>query len=780
MQKKIIIGLLFAVLALSGCYRQDIQPKAGLNPVNVSESELLNLSGNISENGMGNNYRFVSREGSEQQFIELAAGGSGRLEYFREIDADLTAIADLRIQFLSTQGIGRIKLEALDIQGKAINTIGWAVTGEIPANSSTAKWIDARYGVNYKGNWINASYDFTETLVKHFTAFKAKNAAKYRVSVEVGMGQHVLVDKLGVYPDINRALSIVPLVKQHNTQFGEQINVDVEVVNNSNRQINNAVIKIIEPYGYGLIAQSQVEQLIDNIKPGEKRKLSWQVKAQRPDAVNLNKPWKLTFAINGTAMSEAIDVYVADNRPGRIFYVMTDDLEPIDAAGYPVAWGNSNGWLEPKEFSIQLIEKAEKLNSIAERHGAKWTHYIAWPALKAGEWAAKRSATGEWPKVIEAVKNSVIQQTNQGHEYGIHMHSDYDPYLTENVLSYNPEMDGIWANHLRHGWAHSLPEEGNFDEYGTRTGTLYNYQSILEQLASRSGQGQLLTSRVGSFDFGNGSEDEAKSTRVYQKVGIWGTSDADGNAGGITSGDYGKEIYFSAKDDINSPSNDINNIGLVEFRPTPKSFITYDSQSADVMNAKADEGIKAFTRGMSIIPGVHAIVGFTHAMFVMGAGDWQSIDGGQFNAIEGHLEYLKQNYADKSLLEFSTATELVANYLDYYSPRLIAVYGKRIKNNAFSSEYEINILGRDIPIDKLHTHAVSIKYPLYLRSSAYKVSILKNDQLIYTTWGLPTPYNDIEFSVDDRSAKYTLKVYQSETIHMIVNQIRSIKQKIIG
>jgi len=544
--------------------------------------------------------------------------------------------------------------------------------------------------------------------------------------------------------------------------------------------VNNVVVKLIEPYGYGLVALSQATQVIDQLTPGEKRHVSWQVKAQRPDAVNVNKPWSIKFSVNDVDARPQVQVLVADRRVGKVFYVMTEDLEPIDGAGYPTSWGNSNSWLDPQEFLVQMVHKPEALNRIADKYGAKWTHYIAWPAVKSAQWASKQSQTGQWPKVVSDIQGSVAQEALRGHEYGIHLHSDYDPYLPGNVLSYNGAVDGLWANHLKHGWAHSVSVEGDFNDYASRTGILYDYQRTLDKLASGSAQGQLLTARAGSFDFGNGEADEAMSTNGYKKVGLWGSSDADGNKGGaLTSGEYGHEIYFSSPDNINVQTEDITKVGIVEFRPTPKESIAYDNQSAMVMNEKTDQGMTSFTaRNAGVKPGVHGIIGFTHAMFVMGQGDWQSTVGGQFQVVDNHLAYVKQRYVDKGVLYFATASELVEAYLDYYTPQLLAVYGKRLSDEGGTAEYDIRILGSDILVDANHTHTVTIKYPLYLRDSAYRISVLKNGQVVYNTWGLPTPFNDIRFSVDDKQAVYTFRIYHNELAYNIMATLHGIKTRI--
>ncbi|SFL76776.1 hypothetical protein [Pelosinus propionicus] len=769
--KSTILVLVLAFL-LGGCASQRPAPTAALSIAGPEESMKWGLSQQLQQEGAGNSYRVMTAQG-QGTMLELAAGNQGKIVYFVEAKADAAIFANLRLKFLSTQGGGRIVFSAFDNKGNLLGETGSIFTGKLSPDTAHDKWQDRRYYTNYQGGWIEENHYFAQVLA----AFP--EAAAYRVSVQVSEGQHVLISQLTTGYDHAKAVAVTPRTLQYAVKQGEMVTIEADVENRSQELLENVSVRLQEPFGYGLVAVEQMTKTIERLAPWEKQHVSWQVQAQRPDSVNLNKPWSIGFRVNDVLLSSKIQVAVADTRPGKVFYVMTEDLEPIDGAGYAKAWGNANGWLDPQEFLGQMVFKAERINEIAEKHGAKWTHYIAWPAVKAAQWAAGQSALEDWSKVIAAITNSVIQEAAKGHEYGIHMHSDYDPYLPGNTLSYNDADDGFWANHLKHGWAHSIEHEGNFSDYNSRTGILYQYQAILDQLSSNSSQGQLLTARAGSFDFGNGSTDEAMSTNAYKKVGLWGSSDADGNAGGITSGEYGKEIYLAADDDINIPAKELQKTGVVEFRPTPKEPIAYDSQSAAVMNGKADQGMKYFTEGDSNIkPGVHAIVGFTHAMFIMGQGDWQSLEGGQFKALDDHLAYLKESYVNKGLLTFGTASELVADYLDYYTPQLLAIYGARRSDNFGVAEYNIRILGRDIPVDENHIHSVSMKYPLYLRDSAYRISILKNGKTIYSTWGLPTPFNDILFTVDDKTAVYTVKIYHNELAAKFITQIRSLNEKI--
>lgn len=774
----IFITVMVVILLVGGCAGEPpLPPAAGLTP--LEPGALAEWPGAIRQQGDGNVVRVVTGPVlGAVKALELAAGGQGTVEYGQDVPAGPDVVAQLRLQFLSTQGTGRVQISALDDQGNTVGAVGWVVTGPLPPAQAGVIWLDKRQSANYKGDWLTAEYHVQDLLAELAPAIKPGEVRRYRLSVQAGQGQHVLVTKLQFDRDTVKSLAVSAPAGQLEAALGETVRVEIGLRNTGSQPLRDLAVELVEPYGFGLVLLTPKTRTVAELAPGQEVPLVWQVRAQRPHAVNLGRPWPVRFAVNGTLLAGEIAVRVQDTRPGKVFYVMTEDLEAIDAAGYPKAWGNGNGWLEPAEVLTQMVGKAEKLNAVAETYGAKWTHYIAWPLVKAAQWADGQSTTGRWGQVVAALRQSVQEEAKRGHEYGIHLHLDYDPHLAGNVLSYNPAVDGLWANHLRHGWAHSLTEEGDFDAYNSRTGTLYAYQRILDELAAASGQGQLITARVGSFDFGDGPADEAMSTRVYRKVGLWATSDADGNAGGVTAGDYGGEIYFARPDDINRPAERLDAVGLVELRPTPRRFINYDAQSAAVMNDLAKQGMDFFVDDGRVRPGVHAIVGFTHAMFVMGSGDWQSLEGGQFDAIGEHLRYLKNEYVDRGLLRFATAGELVRAYLDYYAPAPVALYGARVAHTANVSEYAVDILGRDIPIDNEHPHRVSVKYPLYLRDSAYRIAVLKNGEEIYSTWGLPTPYNDIVFTVNDRTAKYTLKVYHNKYLFKLVQALRTVKAKI--
>ena len=732
---------------------------AELRELPPGEKSEWQLPTNLVTEGTDTFSRVVTGEGLlAPQALEMTSGVGARTEYFLDMDGADDEL-NYRFQFLSTQGTGRLNIAAVGQDGRTVATVGYVFTGSLPEKKDRTVWIDRRLANNYQGGWVQAQLRPSELFSSQIPAFTPETVAKYRVSVESGNGQHALITELKSAGSQVEGTKIVWRSVPPQALQGETLTVVSEVRNVTDKALVNLSVRLQEPYGYGLVIVGNSEQKIPQLAVGETVSLSWQIKAQRASAVNLGQPWALRLSVNKTIAPAAARIDVTDPVPGKIFYVMTEDLEPMDAAGYPTAWGNQNGWLDAEEFRVQLIGKAEALNRIAEKHGAFWTHYLAMPVLEAGEWAATLSAKQDWRLALDQVRQSVRAESKRGHEYALHLHSDYDPEVAGNILSYHAATDGFWANHLRHGWAHSFPVEGDANQRSTRTGVLFHHLKELNKLTLYYPSGEVLTARTGSFDFGNGPESEAMSIRAYRAAGLWGNSDADGNAGGLTSGDFSKALYLTPQDDINAPATDLTKLGLVEFRPTPRQLIMYDIDSAAVLNEKVRQGVREFVDGGKVRAGVHSIVGFSHAMFIMGSQGWKSTVGKHYQGLDDHLGFLKREYVQKGLLHFGTGTALVREYLDYYWPEPLVLPGTLLGETAAGTEFALDFLGRFIPVDKDHRHNLTLKIPLRFWGSGLHATLLKNGQPVQELV-LSGERHEIAFSWDDRQDVYRLVVGQ--------------------
>ena len=732
---------------------------AGLKELPSGEKSDWRVPENLVTEGTETFSRVVTGAGLlAPQALEMAAGVGARTEYFLDMDSSEDEL-NYRFQFLSTQGTGRMSIAAVGKDGRTVATVGYVFTGGMPEKNDRAVWIDRRLANNYQGGWVQSQIRPSELFSTQVSSFVPEAIARYRVSIESGNGQHALITELKSAGSQVEGTKIVWRSVPPKAVQGETYTVVSDVVNVTGKDLESISLRLHEPFGFGLVVAGPAEQKIARLAVGETVSLSWKIRAQRASSVNLGQAWNLRLSVNKTLAPAVARIDVTDPVPGKIFYVMTEDLEPMDAAGYPTAWGNQNGWLDAEEFRVQLIDKAEAINRIAEKHGAFWTHYFAIPVMEAGEWAATQSAKKDWRIALDQVRQSVRAESKRGHEYALHLHTDYDPEVPGNVLSYHAASDGFWANHLRHGWAHSFPAEGDVRQRATRTGILFHHLKELTQLTAQFPLGEVLTARTGSFDFGNGPESEAMSIRAYRTTGLWGNSDADGNAGGITSGEYRKALYLTPPDDINAPAVDLKQLGLVQFRPTPRQLIMYDIDSAETLNEKVRQGINEFVDGEKVRAGVHSIVGFSHAMFIMGAQGWKSTVGKHFQALDEHLGTLKREYVAKGWLQFGTATALVREYLDYYWPEPLVLTGPLVKESAAGKEFSLDFLGRHIPVDKDHRHMLTLKIPVRFWGNGMHATLLKNGQPLHELI-LSGERHEIVFSWDNRKDQYRLVIGQ--------------------
>lgn len=473
----------------------------------------------------------------------------------------------------------------------------------------------------------------------------------------------------------------------------------------------------------------------------------------------------------------------------RVLYVLTEDCETFDGGERTGAYGDSrilgnhNNWMDPEEYRIQMIEKPNALNRIAERYGARWTHY--WTATQrfAAEWAAQRSTTGAWRALLKDLDRSVLVGSRQ-HEYAPHIHFDFEPDSVlppEPRLLYDPATDGILPNeyynpvhnpnHKYHGWDGGrkgiayVRTLGTLTEPDSKTGSLRKSARHLSRLAF--GGTYPITVRTGAADFGASPQDVAASTAALLANGFWADSDAGVNA---TDGAPDRDVYFCQQEDIERKIDDPAGAGLVELRVPG---ITFDGSTLEELNDWFDQRIASCSG-----PGVHIIVGMTHAMFMRGAPDpFRSVAGGDFETLDRHLRYVRTTYP---AVEFATASEAVLAYLDYYAPvlRVIAGQPSETSHDGTVVTVPLQVLGQAIPVSPQAPVRVSVQVPHYFDPDLIKrVSVREK--------GVPVasaePPSDrarlpvIDFSIRERWG-YELEVELAPQWHAdLMDQLRTLE-----
>jgi hypothetical protein len=485
------------------------------------------------------------------------------------------------------------------------------------------------------------------------------------------------------------------------------------------------------PPGGGLSLETSSSIEIE-VPPHGLTPVTWTIRADRPEDVNVGQPWPVRVVARSENRSEntpekmeesyEFRISIPDSRPRRVFYVLTEDCETFDGGpltgnyGAASVLGNANNFMDPEDYRIQMIEKPDRLNEIAERHGARWTHFWCVPQRFAVDWASSQSATGEWPRIASDLDDS-IRRGSVLHEYAPHIHFDYEPlsaHPPQPRLLYDAATDGILPNnyydpvtnplHQYHDWDGSgrgisyVKKLGDLTDSDSKAGSLN--KSLLYLARVQANNRYPLVARTGGFDFGITGEDQAISTEAYLANGLRANSDARFTE---QEAPRDKPAYWCEPSDRMREVQSVEGIRLVQMSV---------SRDTDFSDPSADN--RWFTSVFENLPasGVHVISAITHAMFMRGHPDaFRSLEGGSFAGLDEHLAWVRAQYPT---VEFATASEALVEFLDYYAPTLEAFVSAVLCGGDPEKgvlEYGVRLLAAGIRLDEQHPARVRITAP---------------------------------------------------------------------
>lgn len=512
-----------------------------------------------------------------------------------------------------------------------------------------------------------------------------------------------------------RSVRAVPLLRP-----GAKSTIHVRL---ENRSLFRAELTVLvkPPFGGGLSLDSDAEISIVLGRFSTKT-LEFVVRADRPDEVNLSQPWALSVLAMRGGREEAIvvPIRVPDPEAPAIFYVLTEDCETFDGGprtgdyGTSSCLGNANNFMDPEDYRIQMIDKPNRMNSIADQFGAKWTHFWCAPQRFAVDWARQQSATGAWD-LLAGDLDASVRNGSERHEYAPHIHFDYEPTSLlppQPRLLYDAATDGILPNeyydpvtnpkHAYHDWDGSgrairyVKLLGDLSEIDSKAGSLRKTIRYLARL--QANRRYSLIARTGGLDFGIEPEDQRISTEAYLRNGLTGNSDAAFAEDQLPLPNC---FYWCQEQDRNLPIERLEQARLVQLAVSMQTDFTDVSQ----VNAWLTRNLRRMQR-----PGVRVLTSMTHAMFMRGDPDaFRSLTGGSFDGLRKHLEYVTREHPR---VRFATATEALVEFLDYYSPELKAYVSPGLLQGESSTiEHSVRLLGRGIRVDQGHPATLACPLP---------------------------------------------------------------------
>ena len=549
-----------------------------------------------------------------------------------------------------------------------------------------------------------------------------------------------------------------------------KVNVTVSALH---RNYTNLTLKPVEPYGYGVTCPIK-EVLIPSLNESQNFSYVFTLNATRSNEVNLNQFWVFGFNISNTTYSNQKDflVNVTDPSEGKIYYLLTEDLEykSPDLSG---DYDDGDNYVEWNEIQIPMINKSKKIEEIAEIYNASWNHMLCVNCVYVAEEGEKKGSSN-WTGLYERLLNRITDSVAHGNQINPHIHMDKGAtdFSLYGKYTWNNSYDAFFFNETgTDSFAHVLGNVGgyNYSEFNTsRTAVLYDHIKLIEKYGRLANPSfRTFFFRSGGYDVGITSTDEYKTIQAFKKVKI--LADTDDPCNGATDARagraYGENEYFTKTNDLNSNTNSLNSIGVLEMSMTPSpQKIGYDRENTVSLNTKVNKGWTYFSSNEIVNSGVHFIVGFTHTIYMSGDAGWNDLTGGNFSKLQEHLNNISQTYPK---IIIGKSTDAVLDYYDYYYPEPLAIRWTEydiLTNSKYNqtSRYDIRILGHDIPVDANHTFNLSVKYPAYFENHVRKVKLYK-DNILQNTYNMTSNdyYPDINFTFNSWRGNWTMEVNQT-------------------
>jgi len=525
--------------------------------------------------------------------------------------------------------------------------------------------------------------------------------------------------------------------------------------------LHDVRVRCLEPYGWGVsCTQINIQPLTTN-----QVNVQYRVTGRRDSEVNLGNPWKLNFVVydekSGQYNNKILSICVNDPDEGSILFVITEDFECTEGSHIIDSTPNRND-LSVEETEIDLIKKGSLADSIANAHGIRWSHIAdLGSAFLRLDWLAEMSQDSGWQRIWHEIKEYYHRSVDSGNDVQLHIHAYNIPGSQNFYQHYDKESNQLvldskgYARPKKNGdghfgaWANIYSDLGYFNDINSKMGSIFRGIKLYENLLrEKNPEYRTLFFRAGEWEFGESREEMCESIIALRKNKILAGSDAYqgkfGKRNFIFNKRIGDNAYFCAFENSRKPAQSLLDIGILQILPIPNlHHFSHVRPIDDPFSVKKTYDI-CFKKNGKIKPGVHILTEMYHINRInFGDKNWDSLNSHyrDWKRLSSHFREIS-NSADKA--KFVTISQAVIDYLDYYSPDIIAlrVNERKIDNKTYM--YDIKFIGKDLLIDKTHRHYVSVKPPSYMVNSIKEIVLFHNRKKI-KSWKNITTYEDLEF-----------------------------------
>jgi tetratricopeptide (TPR) repeat protein len=530
---------------------------------------------------------------------------------------------------------------------------------------------------------------------------------------------------------------------------------------------------VLNPYGFGVIATLKTVKAIPTRKGCI---VELELRATRDNRRNQGRPWKvktLVFdPVEGWYVQADISVSVSMSaaKPGRILYVLTEDLEVTgDFPHVDTTPGVVD--IDPQEVGMDLDAKVELAEAIGARTGVRWSHMVdLGSAVLRVAWAGEQDVSGSWKQVTSDIVRRRAESLRSGHDIQLHMHgySIPDNRLARSYLDRETGTIRFAENTVRvadangnnGAWAYNFTRIGSYDDPESRIGSLFRgVQTLESELRKIDTTYRVITFRAGEYEFGREPWEARKSVSALISNGLLADSNAiEGSQDrrGFRFFDrIGDNAYFTTRDSIWQRATTPNEIGVLEVLPVPNGEGSNYLQPTD----KGEDFERSYNLCLengNVKDGIFIIMEMYHIGNTNSVGQWDNLEAtyGDWKRMADHFKYIRRRCPLVEPVKFS---EAVKTYLDVWAPDLVAILTSEEHRSAGILEFGIEFLGSEIMVDDATPHFVAVKPPSYYVGSIRRAELIHEGN-IEKTWDTVDGYSDLEFEASDRGS-YRLRVY---------------------